>query len=72
MSTQVLLDCHQRGLVHGDLKPDNIRLSKDRTVVKLVDFGSSSIRGGEPPLPNLRGVDETCSADGVSTSLHKA
>ena len=31
--------CHARGLVHGDLKPDNFCYDDD--VVKLIDFGMS-------------------------------
>jgi len=44
--------CHARGVVHRDMKPDNLLVSKDCTSVKLSDFGlatflsSSSIPSG--------------------------
>eukprot|EP01012_Entosiphon_sulcatum_P040158 TRINITY_DN53808_c0_g1_i1.p1 TRINITY_DN53808_c0_g1~~TRINITY_DN53808_c0_g1_i1.p1 ORF type:complete len:285 (+),score=79.18 TRINITY_DN53808_c0_g1_i1:984-1838(+) len=32
---------HKNGLVHADVKPDNILLNEKRTAVKLCDFGSA-------------------------------
>lgn len=31
---------HRNGLIHADLKPDNIMVSEDTRKIKLCDFGS--------------------------------
>jgi serine/threonine-protein kinase len=41
-----LVQMHQRGVYHGDLKPSNIMLSKTGQV-KLIDLGTAWIRGEE-------------------------
>jgi serine/threonine protein kinase len=43
---QVLADCHEHGLVHGDVKVDNVVNSLDTSRVTLVDFGTASIADG--------------------------
>ena len=35
-----LAQCHQNGVIHEDLKPDNVLIMPDRTV-KLCDFGNA-------------------------------
>ena len=38
-----LSQIHQRKIFHKDIKPQNILVSSDLSIVKLTDFGSSSI-----------------------------
>jgi serine/threonine protein kinase len=40
---QVLTECHRRGVVHGDLKPDNIMTTEDKSSMVLLDFGTASV-----------------------------
>jgi CheY-like chemotaxis protein len=46
---RVLAEVHEQGIVHRDIKPDNIFLhrAKDGEVVKVVDFGLAKIFGDE-------------------------
>ena len=34
--------CHSKGVLHKDIKPENIMVKKDRTI-RLIDFGFSEI-----------------------------
>jgi serine/threonine protein kinase len=36
--------CHRSGVIHGDVKPQNIIVQEDRHMAALVDFGLSSVR----------------------------
>lgn len=35
---------HSKGIVHFDIKPDNVMVSKEDSNIKLIDFGGASIR----------------------------
>ena len=41
------------GVLHSDIKPDNILVSEDRTSVKLCDFGSAMFQGENEVTPYL-------------------
>jgi serine/threonine protein kinase len=43
-----LAAAHAKGIVHGDLVPRNILVSRDLSVVKIVDFGTD-VHGAAPP-----------------------
>ncbi|RPI77422.1 MAG: serine/threonine protein kinase [Desulfobacteraceae bacterium] len=43
---EALRFCHQQGVVHGDLKPDNLMLTKQGCDLKLIDFGVASFEPG--------------------------
>jgi serine/threonine protein kinase len=44
----------ERGLVHRDLKPDNLMLCG--TTVKILDFGLAQLRGDSSPVSTQKGV----------------
>ncbi len=46
MRAQVLVECHERGVVHGDLKLENVMSAIDKSSITLVDLGSASLLRG--------------------------
>ena len=64
----VLADLHEVGLVHRDLKPDNMIYAEGDAVFKLIDFGASALclgtainhePGDGPHDPKYCGLGET-------------
>jgi serine/threonine protein kinase len=51
---QAVNHCHERGVAHADLKPENVMVSKDCLHAKLVDFGMAVDACG--PRTDLRGT----------------
>jgi len=50
---RALLQLYNLGIIHGDLKPDNMLVSKDRTQVKIADLGSALELSEAIPTPLL-------------------
>lgn len=46
--TATLQLVHEKGIIHHDIKPDNILFSEDRTI-KVTDFGIANTGGGTRP-----------------------
>jgi hypothetical protein len=45
---EAIAEAHRRGLVHADLKPENIVIPRDGRV-RVVDFGVAKLAGGDAP-----------------------
>lgn len=42
---KALIFCHSRNIIHGDIKPSNIVIDKEKNLLRLIDFGSSVMYG---------------------------
>ena len=49
---------HQHGIVHCDLKPENIMVSHKSYIVKLIDFGSAIILNPQSSTPNFEQIQK--------------
>lgn len=43
--------CHRRGVVHGDVKPQNIFMNPKDAMISLIDFGLSVYKPGAGTMP---------------------
>jgi predicted ATPase len=59
-----LAEAHERGLIHRDLKPDNLMVSEDGTA-KILDFGLAKLLGGNAPIPEGSTVAATLTEPGA-------
>jgi len=44
---------HRHGVIHRDIKPQNLLLTKDRMTVKIADFGVARITSSEAPITRV-------------------
>lgn len=49
-ASAALADAHANGVIHRDVKPENLILCRDDTIVKLIDFGIAKMRSDAESL----------------------
>ncbi len=48
-----LRHAHSRGVIHRDIKPQNLLLTKDRETVKIADFGVARLNTSDAPITRV-------------------
>ena len=48
-----LRHAHRHNIIHRDIKPQNLLLTKDRETVKIADFGVARIHHGDSPITRV-------------------